>query len=443
MNNDQPTRSWLGYDWFKTTVAVILAALLLYGGLSGPGQTPVAIVSTAVPVASATIAPAPTVAPAVVPIAAPTTAPSATAAPSPTAASSPASGSIAAPTLDPLAGNLIAGPATLSGTSSPNSLVEVLIDGVAVGTATVSANGTWSLPEIVLAAGERTIVARTVDAAGAELVAAEPVTATVGAANASTVPTIDAPAGLLAAGPLTLTGTGTPGSSVEILVDDEPLGTTTVSADGSWAFDVVLAEGDRSIVARTLDGSARPPTSEALALKVGAPAAGDQLAILAPREGAKLPAGPITINGTGTPGTDLEVLDSDKVLGEGTVTADGTWEIEVTPDEGEPAIGVRIKGSDDVVGKPIRITVGKAETNFCTGLELGCQAWVTRAGGFSLRMRAGAGTDQAIVAKLPIGTQMELLEGPSRANNLNWYRVRTKGDQEGWVAGENLVLQPD
>jgi hypothetical protein len=38
---------------------------------------------------------------------------------------------------------------------------------------------------------------------------------------------------------------------------------------------------------------------------------------------------------------------------------------------------------------------------------------------------------------------MTLLEGPQAANGLNWWRVRTVGGREGWVAGEELRTQPD
>ena len=76
-------------------------------------------------------------------------------------------------------------------------------------------------------------------------------------------------------------------------------------------------------------------------------------------------------------------------------------------------------------------------------MAVNCQAWVTRAQGRGLRLRAGAGTDQAIVEVLPIGTQMTLLEGPQQIGDTPWWRVRTTGGKEGWVAGNNLVLQPD
>jgi large repetitive protein len=512
MNDEQSLRTWLGYDWFKTTVAAILAALLLYGGISGNMEAPVAVAPTAIAVATATSLPQPTAVPA-------------TAVPPPTAVA------LVAPTLNAPEANLVAGAVTLSGTGTPGSTVDVSVDGVSVGTATVAADGTWTLPDVELAAGTRSIVVTTLDSSGAAAAAAAPLSVEVGEAIAA--PTIDALDDLLA-GPVTLTGSGTPGSTIEVfvdgesvgtttvatngtwalenitlaegereitaearadsaapvaeaepvtlavgaaplvaptidplgadvnaglvtvsgqgtpgstievIVDGEPIGTTTVADDGTWSIKAELAEGERSISARVADqGAAAELASEALSVTIGPPVAGGNLVILSPLEGAELPAGPISVSGTGDPGTELEVLDSDQVLGETTVASDGTWEVEVTPDEGSPALGVRAKGSDELVGRPIRVTVGDAVSDFCNELAVGCQAWVTRSGGLSLRMRSGAGTDNAIIAKLPIGTQMELLEGPEEANDLPWYRVRTKGGQEGWVAGNNLVLQPD
>jgi uncharacterized protein YgiM (DUF1202 family) len=80
---------------------------------------------------------------------------------------------------------------------------------------------------------------------------------------------------------------------------------------------------------------------------------------------------------------------------------------------------------------------------YCTNLAPGCTAWVTRAGGLALRMRTGAGIDQSISTRLPVGTQVTLLEGPSVVGTSLWWHVRTQSEREGWVDGANLVLQPD
>ena len=149
------------------------------------------------------------------------------------------------------------------------------------------------------------------------------------------------------------------------------------------------------------------------------------------------------MTGTGAPGATIEILDSDKVIGTATVGADGTWSFPITPSAGTAAYSASPAGATDVTAKPIRVTFGTPQAQACSTLAINCDAWVTREGGLSLRMRAGAGTGQRILTKLPVGTQLTLLEGPQPASGRTWWRVRTLGGQVGWVAGEELVLQPD
>jgi hypothetical protein len=165
--------------------------------------------------------------------------------------------------------------------------------------------------------------------------------------------------------------------------------------------------------------------------------------ILSPADGAQLDSDSVTLSGTGTPGSQIEILDSDKVVGTAAVGADGTWSFQATPTGATAAYSARPAGTVDVSDKPIRVTIGAGVAGACTALALNCDAWVTREGGLVLRLRAGAGSNQSIIARLPVGTQLTLLEGPQTANGFNWWRVRTVGGREGWVAGENLRTQPD
>ena len=166
-------------------------------------------------------------------------------------------------------------------------------------------------------------------------------------------------------------------------------------------------------------------------------------AISFPAEGAQLPSAPFTITGTGAPGSQIEVLDSDKVIGSTAVGTDGTWSLPVTPSAGTAAYSARPAGSSDVVATPIRVTIGSVAVDTCSGLAINCDAWVTRTGGRILRLRSGAGTNQTVLFKLPVGTQMKLLEAPTAANGYTWWRVATLGGREGWVAGEELRSKPD
>jgi hypothetical protein len=422
----EAARRWHGFDWFKTVVAGGLAAALIpWSGAAATPQplpAPVAVEATALPTT------APTSAPTAAPASLPTTVPA------------PA---LVVPSLVVPGGSLAAGPVTLSGRGEPGSTVEVLVDGQPVGTATVGADGSWTL-ETVLAEGERQISVRSADAPTS---ASEPVAVTIGAAAGAEAPALPLaldplPAGL-AAGPVTLSGSGEPGSTVEVLVDGQPVGTATVGADGSWTLETVLAEGERQISLRTAGASEAAGEPVSVVIGGAAPVAGaQQLEIVSPLDGAEVPAGSVTISGTGTPQTAIEVLDSDAVVATTTVDDDGTWGVEVQAGDGVAAYGVREVGQPNVIGRPIRVVIGQgAET--CAELAVGCQAWVTRAGDLRLRIREGAGTGGAVITLLEIGTQMELTEGPQPADGFSWFRVRTLGGLEGWVAGEQLVLQPD
>jgi hypothetical protein len=427
--NNAIERRWIGYDWFKLAVAIILALLLL---VFRPIAAPVATTPQ-----GGSAAPAATAAPAAAP-----------------AAVIPAINAPGAAAPD--------GKLTLTGTGAPGAEVEIIADGASVGKATIGADGAWSLP-ITLPAGEHEIVARALDAGAAvsspvRVAVAAPAAAPTTAAVAPTVaaapqpaaqaPAITAPASgaSVEAGNLMLIGTGTPGATIEILDGNAVIGTTTAGADGAWSFEATAAAGAHAYTARVAgETSASAPIDVSVATPPNAAggAPGAAPAITSPADGATLDAGPIALAGTGAPGATIEILDSDKVLGTTTVGADGTWSFEATPSGGTAALSARPAGATDVTDKPIRLTIGAGATATCDQLAINCDAWVTRQGGLSLRMRASAGTSAAIVERLPVGTQLTLLEGPQPAAGYSWWRARTLGGAEGWVAGEELRTAPD
>jgi hypothetical protein len=65
--------------------------------------------------------------------------------------------------------------------------------------------------------------------------------------------------------------------------------------------------------------------------------------------------------------------------------------------------------------------------------------------GNPLRLRAGAGTTQRVVARLPEGSEVTLIEGPVEADGYTWWRVESERGS-GWLAErsqEGVVwLQP-
>lgn len=78
-----------------------------------------------------------------------------------------------------------------------------------------------------------------------------------------------------------------------------------------------------------------------------------------------------------------------------------------------------------------------------SGLRIGSTAFVRRTGGKNLRLRNGPGLNTNAFDGLAPGTSMTLLEGPFEKDDYPWYRIRTVDGREGWVAGTELVTQPD
>jgi nucleoid-associated protein YgaU len=233
-----------------------------------------------------------------------------------------------APTLDRPSGELTAGPVTLTGGGEPGSQVEVVIDGQVVGNATVGDDGKWSLDTELSRAGDYEITVQSVDPDGQVLAVAAPVTLPVTAAEEAAPPTLDLPGGDLTGGPVTLTGTGEPGSAVEVVIDGQVVGKTTVGSDGTWSYTADLPEpGDYQISVQNVDASGQViAASEPVALTLTAPAQSATTPTL-DRPSEELTAGPVTLTGSGEPGSQVEVVVDGQVVGTATVDDDGKWSL--------------------------------------------------------------------------------------------------------------------
>ena len=230
-----------------------------------------------------------------------------------------------------------------------------------VGTATVGADGTWSLTAKV-ADGARKLTVRTVDAAGKTLNETPAVDVTVPKIVAQPKINAPAPADFTADG-VKLAGTGQPGETVEVWDGVNKLGTVKVGADGTWALTGKLAEGSHKMLARTVDASGATlnwsplidvVVPKAVATpKLNTPAAADFSAA-----GTKL-------GGTGQPGAIIEVWDGATRVMTATVGADGTWSGVAKLTEGAHKLAVR---TVDAAGKTLNeapavdITVPKVQT---------------------------------------------------------------------------------
>jgi len=226
---------------------------------------------------------------------------------------------VKAPTLDtPKVGD--DGTVTLSGTGTPGSKVEIWAGGKKLGEATVGADGKWSFAAPSMEAGDYDFSARAVDASGKTLAESAPLKFTVPVLVKA--PTFDTPK-IGDDGTVTLSGTGTPGSKVEIWAGGKRIGEATVGADGTWSFAAPSMEaGDYDFSARAVDASGKT-LAESTPLKFTVPA----LALAAPTFDTPTMGddGTLTFSGKGTPGSKVEIWAGGKKLGEATVGADGKW----------------------------------------------------------------------------------------------------------------------
>ncbi len=158
----------------------------------------------------------------------------------------------------------------LTGTAEAGSTVTIYDNGIAIGTAVVGSNGSWSFtPSVNLSEGSHQLTVRATDIAGNTGPASPAFTVTVDVTTPP-VPTgfivNDDTGGLkgtITAGQFTdesqprLTGRGEPGSTITVYDNGVAIGSTTVLPNGTWSITPTtpLAEGAHSITLRETDAA--------------------------------------------------------------------------------------------------------------------------------------------------------------------------------------------
>ncbi|HOU14484.1 MAG TPA: Ig-like domain-containing protein [Anaerolineae bacterium] len=260
------------------------------------------------------------------------------------------------PTLDmPKVGD--DGALTLSGTGTPGSKVEIWAGGKRIGEATVGADGKWSFVAPSMEAGDYDFSARAVDASGKTLAESAPLKFIVPVLVKA--PTLETPK-MGDDGAVTLSGTGTPGSKVELWAGGKRIGEATVGADGKWSFVAPSMEaGDYDFSARAVDASGKT-LAESTPLKFTVPVLVKAPTLTAPLPDAAITGDTVTLEGTGEPGAEIEILDNGKVVGKAVVQADGTWKFDDKVEPGAHALAVQNAGDAASASAAINVQVAAA-----------------------------------------------------------------------------------
>jgi hypothetical protein len=339
---------------------------------------------------------------------------------SPVAEAAPAKVTVAAPpaeqatlSLDlPGGAELKAGPLTLTGSGEPGSVVQVVADGQIVGMTQVGDDGTWSLKAQMIKPGEHRLKVQRLDASGAVVAEGEEISVSLTApAVGRTAPSFNLPAGAdLKVGPLALTGSGVPGSVVQVVVDGLVMGMTQVGEDGTWSLRISMMDpGQHELSVQSLDASGSV-VAEAAPVSISlAPAGleGSAPVLLFPADGADIITGDIitgelTVIGSGGPGSEVEILDGSAVVGTAQVGTEGEWHYTFEPEVGLHDLAARPLADMQATSATVQVRVAKPSD----GIDCNSNPGILRAGSYIV---GTCDTLSGIARQLGIG--LDALEG--------------------------------
>ncbi|WP_179365597.1 Ig-like domain-containing protein [Nitrosarchaeum sp. AC2] len=150
---------------------------------------------------------------------------------------------------------------TITGTSEPNSTIEVFVNGASTGTTIANSAGNWST-QVSLSEGTNIVTATAFDGFNTSS-PSEPIHIILDTV-APNVPVIISPDdGTSTSDPSqTITGTSEPNSTIEVFVNGASTGTTIANSAGNWSNTVQLFGGINVITATASDGLNTSPPSE-------------------------------------------------------------------------------------------------------------------------------------------------------------------------------------
>ncbi|NDD99851.1 hemolysin, partial [bacterium] len=282
---------------------------------------------------------------------------------------------------------------TFNGTGNPGDTISLYVDGVLAGTGVVDANGNYSITaSSPIADGVHSITTSATNVAGLTGPLSSPLSVTIDSTPPAT-PTTAADltsatdTGRSSTDNITsdttpdFTGGGlTPGNTVVLYVDGQPVGTATVDANGNWTVTVspALVDGSHTVTYLVKDlagnSSGFAPTMN-ITVDTAVPAQ-PTVPTLDPASDTGLSAtdnitkdNTPTINGTGgIPGNDVTLKDgSGNIIGTAIVAADGTWSITPTASLADgtynfTATYTSISGVDSSPSNPIQVVIDTGRT---------------------------------------------------------------------------------
>ncbi|MDM7890991.1 choice-of-anchor G family protein [Curtobacterium caseinilyticum] len=228
---------------------------------------------------------------------------------------------------------------TANGAAEPGAEVRVTLDDGDPQTVTATDAGTWSVRFARVATGEHTIRATQTVGGSTSAPVASTFTVAPGAALTVTSPTDDQVVTVPAGDPtvdLPVSGTGQPGATVVVVVDEGDPVEVTVGTDGTWGTDVPgIGAGDHTVtVTQEVGGTTSTPVVVGVTVDA---ADEDAVVITTPTPGSTVrivgDTTDVRVAGTAAPGAAVSVTVDDGTAVATTADDAGAWAVTV-PDVG-------------------------------------------------------------------------------------------------------------
>nr|WP_276203634.1 Ig-like domain-containing protein [Hyalangium minutum] len=239
---------------------------------------------------------------------------------------------------------------TFSGLAEAISTVTILVDDTPLGATKANMAGHWTFtPTVKLADGGHTVRARATDGGGNTSADSTTNTFTVDA-TPPPPPVIAKPANGARTNnnQLAYSGTTEADSTVTIIVDGIPVGTTTVDAAGNWSFtlSMPLADGPHTVMARAADAlgnTSADSNTITLTVDTTPPLAP---AVDTPVNGSQTNNNHMTYGGTAEAGISVTVIVDGIEVGATTTNAFGVWHVAPPATLAGGSHTVRARGTD-------------------------------------------------------------------------------------------------
>jgi hypothetical protein len=166
----------------------------------------------------------------------------------------------------------------------------------------------------------------------------------------------------VALGPLALSGTGTPNTSLGVYLGGQDVGRAQVGSDGNWTYNLAVNNpGAQNLELRPLgaDGMSRSELTTALDFS-----AAPKFEITYPTEAEELDAQDFLMQGAGNPGELVTITRNGQNLGTTRVGANGSWAYVVSkPNAGDYEFGVQQGSSGAIVKRKISVKTGLSKAS--------------------------------------------------------------------------------